>query len=53
MAFSKKSPQISDVRTGSQEVWVSLLAGVDVYRGRHVGLEQAQENCGRIRDLEH
>lgn len=52
MAFSEKSPQISDVRTGSQEIWVSLLAGVDVHRGRHVGLEQAQENCGRIRDLE-
>lgn len=51
MAF-EKSPQISDVRTGSQEIWVSLLAGVDVYRGRHVGLRRAQENCGRVRDLE-
>lgn len=47
-----KSPQISDVRTGSQEIWVSLLAGVDVYRGRHVGLERAQENCGWVWDLE-
>lgn len=47
-----KSPQIFKVRTRSQESWVSLLAGVDMYRGRHVGLEQVQENCGRERGLE-
>lgn len=46
------SPQICEVRTGSQEGWVSLLAAVDMYRGRHGGLEQAQENCGQELDLE-